>query len=262
MRSDWKHIPVIRSLRSTYEALLWYGYKSTPFLATTLTLRNQAIEAAVDRKVQIICMSWTVKEPPIGEDKERFDKAMARAVTQGILIFCAAGDTGLHQDTDYPAACSPSKLFRIGAAKADGHVWSWAGNLASLDFIIPGHDVVERQVGDAPPAGFQPQTGSSVANALAAGLAALIISCVKLAAIHTHITGHSATAVATRDVHDVMRFEKMKAAFKAIGTSEETKNKFVEVWNMFDEGGKEFRGWDRERRLEMVADLARGFVRK
>jgi hypothetical protein len=187
---------------------------------------------------------------------------MRRAVNAGILIFCSAGDTGAHQDTDYPAAFNPNKVFRIGAAKANGNVWDWAGNLNNLDFIIPGHEVLERTPGDAPLQNFQPQTGSSVATALGAGLAALIISCVKLGAMHTQIVGVSPTAVTMKDLIDVKKHENMKAAFDAIGTSRESQNRFIEVWRLFDKAAKDIKPLDKDRRLGIVANLARNFVRK
>lgn len=184
---------------------------------------------------------------------------MDRAVKANILMFCAAGDIGAHKETDYPAAYNPPKIFRIGAAKADGNAWSWAGDMSTLDFIIPGHEVSERESRDPTPVNFHPQTGSSVANALAVGLAALIISCVQLGAIHT-LFNPSPTAVAVRDLNNLKKCETMKAAFSQIGTSHESNNKFIEVWHKFDETNKRFRGGDRNKKLERIADLARNIV--
>jgi hypothetical protein len=211
----------------------------------------------VERKVQLICMSWTIKQPEDAAEKRRFDNAMDKAVAQNILIFCAAGDAGAHEDSDYPAAYNPNKVFRIGAAKADGNAWSWAGHLNSLDFIIPGHEVVERESRDIMLQNFKPHTGSSVANALGTGLAALIISCVKLGAIHTHLKGASATSVGINHLGSLQKHAKMKAAFKNIGTSEESHNKFIEVWRRFDETETNFKGRDKDRQLDHIAKLAR-----
>ncbi|KAG9237404.1 hypothetical protein BJ875DRAFT_453856 [Amylocarpus encephaloides] len=223
-----------------------------------------AIDAAVDRKVQIISMSWTIAQPSTSDEKERLDTAIRRAISAGILLFCSSADKGLHQDNDYPAASNPSKMFRIGAAKANGNAWDWVPNITNLDFIIPGHEVAEKALlDDDPSQTFQPQTGSSVATALGAGLAALIICCVQLAAIHTQMNQQvdTPTAVTVSDLREVKRHDGMKAAFGAIGTSMESQNKFVEVWRVFDKAAKEMRVLEKERRLGVVAALAPKFVR-
>ena len=232
-----------------------------------LTL-SQAIDAAVDRGVQIISMSWTIKQPENNsEEKKKFDAAVRRAVDAGILMFCSAGDKGSHQDNDYPAASSPGKMLRIGAAKANGNAWDWVGDINNLDFIIPGHQIVERPT-DEDPQNFQMQTGSSVATALGAGLAALIISCVQLAAIHTQISQQVAqaasvtpTAITVKDLTDVKKHVSMKAAFDAVGTSRESQNKFIEVWKVFDKAAKEMKPLEKDKRLGVVAALAPKFVR-
>lgn len=214
-------------------------------------------------------MSWTIKQPENNsEDKEKFDAAVRRAVNAGILMFCSASDKGSHHDSDYPAASHPSKMFRIGAAKANGNAWDWIGDINNLDFIIPGHEVPERK-GDDSLRKLQAQTGSSVATALGAGLAALIISCVQLAAIHTQLSQQesptvtvSPTAVVAKDLTDVKKHENMKAAFEAIGTSRESQNKFIEVWKVFDKAEKDLKSLEKDKRLGVVADLARKFVRQ
>ncbi|KAF7952194.1 uncharacterized protein EAE97_001691 [Botrytis byssoidea] len=186
----------------------------------------EAIDAAVDRKVQIISMSWTIKQPDSNsEEKEKFDSAVRRAVKAGILLFCSAADKGLHQDNDYPAASNPTKMFKIGAAKPNGNVWDWVPNIRHLDFIIPGYEVAENASLDNDSSQhFQPQTGSSVATALGAGLATLVICCVQLASIHTQMSrqkGHpdAPSSLTLDDLRHVKNHENMKAALRTIGTS-------------------------------------------
>lgn len=223
----------------------------------------------MDRKVQIISMSWTAKQHENNDkDREKFDTTVRRAVNSGILLFCSAGDKGAHEDSDYPAASNPRQMFRIGAAKANGNAWDWVGDINNLVFIIPGHEVPERTPGDDLLQTTRPQTGSSVATALGAGLAALIIFCVQLAAMHTEMSqqlsqavGMVPTAVNMKDLADVKEHESMKAAFNAIGTSKESNHKFIEVWKLFDKAGKDLKPLDKEKRLEILADLGRKFVR-
>ncbi|KAF7920648.1 hypothetical protein BELL_1448g00020 [Botrytis elliptica] len=226
----------------------------------------EAIDAAVDRKVQIISMSWTIKQPDSNsEEKEKFDSAVHRAVKAGILLFCSAADKGLHQDNDYPAASNPTKMFKIGAAKPNGNVWDWVPNIRHLDFIIPGYEVAENaSLDDDSSQNFQPQTGSSVATALGAGLAALVICCVQLASIHTQMSrqkGHpdAPSSLTLDDLRHVKNHENMKAALRTIGTSPDSDNKFIEVWRLFDKAAKDMAGKDKEQQLEVIVTLAYKF---
>lgn len=212
----------------------------------------------MNQKVQIISMSWTIKQPENRDVKKRFDDAVRRAIDSGILLFCSAGDKGAHKDSDYPVASNPSKIFRIGAAKPNGNVWDWVGDINSLDFIIPGFEVFDRE---DPLHDVQAQTGSSVATALGAGLAALIFCCVQLAAMHTQMSQPPGTKVVTavkrEHLGELKNHEKMKAALENIGTSKESQNKFIEVWKAFD---KDFQNSDKEKNWELVTGMARDLL--
>jgi hypothetical protein len=159
-------------------------------------------------------------------------EAVKAALDARVLIFCAAADTGALTGVEYPWSCDRGRILRIGAATADGRVWGPTGDPQAVSFVVPGHRVVARsgpggaaRVRAAPraadgiagrrngdvaaaadddedygppglPAGFEERTGSSVATALAAGLAALVLHCVRLAAIHGETEG--AAAATTR----------------------------------------------------------------
>lgn len=131
--------------------------------------------AAVNQKVDIISMSWTVKETK--ENREsigQLREAIKLALDAGILLFCAAADTGAVTEVEYPWSYDQRRIFRIGAATADGRMWGPTGSPQNINFIVPGHRVVSRNPHreGALPADFKEQTGSSIATALAAGLAA------------------------------------------------------------------------------------------
>jgi hypothetical protein len=200
----------------------------------------QAVEAAVARKVHIISMSWTIQETvENSDDIRRLEKALRKAYDNKILLFCSASDRGAHPDLDYPARFNVKNVFRIGAATADGRVWPMAGDPANMDFILPGHNVFDRKgtysnlLDD-----FHPRTGSSVATALAAGLAALMLHCARLAAVHTKNEGWADSpgrgGVSVEAYQNLRSHEVMRAALRGIGTSEEGQHKFIEVWNRFD----------------------------
>ncbi|KAF5872904.1 putative major intracellular serine [Botrytis fragariae] len=223
----------------------------------------EAIDAAVDRKVQMISMSWTIKQPDSNsEEKEKFDSAVRRAVKAGILLFCSAADKGLHQDNDYPAASNPTKMLKIGTAKPNGNVWDWVPNIRHLDFIIPGYEVSENaSLNDDSSQNFQPQTGSSVATALSAGLSDLVICCVQLASIHTQMSrqkGHpdALSSLTLDDLRHVKNHENMKVALENIGTSPDSDYNFIEVWRLFEKTTKDMAGKEKEPQLGVIAALA------
>ncbi|KAM0329394.1 hypothetical protein ACHAQA_004701 [Verticillium albo-atrum] len=206
---------------------------------TSIVVRSaaEAIEAAVEKDAHIISMSWTVSPPTDADDKEKFDEAMRSAAKKKILMFCSSSDGGHYSDTDYPSASARDSLFRIGAAQDDGLPYSWAGPVDKLDYIFPGVEVVQRSSRPTPGGleKWKPETGSSISTALAAGLAALVVYCVKIGALHTQSNpGAKATGVTAADVELIKMHKNMKQAFDGIGASRETQHKFIEVWRLFE----------------------------
>lgn len=195
----------------------------------------QAIEAAVRQHVDIIVMSWTI---PKMEDYKVFEKAMNAALGEGILLFCSAADEGGYFKTTnhYPAACASNSVFKIGAARASGQVLESTA-LDEVDYILPGHEVYERKPKYSLVPKSDSHTGSSIANALAAGLAALILHCARLAAIHTMIDPKAKRKVSVDEVKSLKSYDRMKKAFGKFQTSYKTKNKFMEIWETL---GKDF----------------------
>jgi hypothetical protein len=210
-------------------------------------------------------MSWTIRETAEnGNDIKDLSKAVEKAYDANILMFCSASDKGAHPENDYPAN-DTKRTFRIGAATADGRAWAPAGDIANLDFIVPGHRVQDRSAYGNMNTDLTPRTGSSVATALAAGLGALILHCVRLAAIHAdqqaRILGKgTATDVTAKEYLGLKKHEVMKAALRNVGTSDEGRHKFIEVWNRFESVADELRAAAGEEKLAVVAKLASGLL--
>ncbi|KAF9768915.1 hypothetical protein IL306_013725 [Fusarium sp. DS 682] len=226
-----------------------------------------AVRAAIDQKVDIISMSWTVKET--GENREginAFRQAIKDALDAGILLFCAAADTGAVTEVEYPWSFDRQRIFRIGAATADGRVWGPTGNPQNLSFILPGHKVVSRNPHreGALPDDFEERTGSSVATALAAGLAALILHCVRLAIVHREKQGGapSPTAVSDSDLERLTNHDDMHGVLRGIGL-DEGQQRFIEVWRRFERPAQELKAPGMNQSMEalgIVARLARDLV--
>lgn len=234
----------------------------------------RAIQYATELKADIISMSWTIK-PPIETAKADFDNAMHMAMNgkNHALMFCAASDQGKFSDRTYPHRSNPSS-FRIGAAAATGKIMDTVGDADDLSFIFPGHEVVVDNwyddVKDTTLKKFEAHTGSSVATALAAGLAALIMECVRLGVVHTNESpGKQQDATVAIRADDLVRIkdrDTMRSALLSIGTDINTRNLYLEVWRLFEDKAKKLEearlNCDPEGQLEIIAGMARNFLRK
>lgn len=216
-------------------------------------------------------MSWTTKPLENQTDRESFDKVIQDAHKKGILMFCSASDNGNFEEFTYPYSANPGTLFRIGAASKDGTIPTFVGG--DMNFILPGQDVTIKDVDE--PGATQNQsdssalhTGSSVATALAAGLAALVIECVRLAAKHAtdgNRTARDPDPIVLSDLTEIRKKRTMEEAFYAIGHNNFSKdNKYVEVWKTFDApaGRIKGRGGVTSDELDDIVGLARFLLRK
>ncbi|KAK7409057.1 hypothetical protein QQX98_008761 [Neonectria punicea] len=213
----------------------------------------QAIHAAVRKKVHIISMSWTI-DPPEDENERRFlDSAILEAANADILMFCSASDKGAKQRATYPAKAT-GKIFTIGAATASGTADQWVGNLSNISFTFPGS-----QVPLDDDTALKGVTGSSVATALAAGLAALILYCVQVRLV---LATDQEKHKTRRDFQALRKYDQMIRAFKDIGTTEASNYKFIEVWEVFGKKVEERDQYDQERWIELIAEVGTSLCRK
>jgi hypothetical protein len=215
----------------------------------------QAIRAAIRMKVHIISMSWTIDPPDDETERRDLDNAIVEAANEDILMFCSASDRGAKQTATYPSKAAPNKIFTIGAASAWGAADPWVGSLSSIDLTFPGDkvDLVSGVTDGASAPDIKQASGSSVATALGAGLAALILYCVQVR--YAIATDADAKAKARSDFEKLRKHENMLRAIKAIGTSEKSNHKFVEVWDVF---GKMVAARGRRRQdewIQLVADV-------
>jgi len=217
----------------------------------------KAVRAAIDKGVHIISMSWSIE--PTANDIRELGDAIVLAAKEGILMFCAATDEGAYRDRTYPAASSTKELFKIGAAEASGIALKWLGDRRAVDFIFPGHNVVLERPGGVPSDKYNSLTGSSVATALASGLAALILYCVQAAALHLGAQPTRAKdEVVTMDVFRALKkHDGMKMAFLEIGTTEESEKKYIAVWERFKKPVKAEKNTAPDRLIDLIVALAR-----
>lgn len=211
-------------------------------------------------------MSWTIK-PPL--DTTKFDDAIKNASTRNkpVLMFCSASDQGHFPDYNYPHASNPNAVFRIGASTATGAFADFVGDPTKLDLAFPGQEVdFDKNADREHLSRFESHTGSSIATALAAGLAALILECVRLGVIYTQEAQHSdpRMAIHKEDLIKIRSKMAMMDALRRIGTGEQTQNKYIEVWNTFDAITKKLKQEEgvRKNQLDVIAGLAQVLLNK
>jgi hypothetical protein len=139
------------------------------------TLEYKAVRWAITKEVHIISMSWAIESSRSASDILEFHKAVKEAEEKDIIMFCAFSDQGNVSSTD----CFPSEFtetLTVGAATALGHPCTWV-NKELVQLLLPGeHIIIEAN----PTSPSKPESGSSMATALAAGLAALLLYITQL----------------------------------------------------------------------------------
>lgn len=220
---------------------------------------QQAIREAIKQRVHIISMSWTITPPAAenegdAQDMQELNDALTDATKNNILMFCSASDEGAKQADTFPSKAN-CKIFKIGAADAHGGPFDLLGDINSVDFILPGHLVAGEEFTDAEVANLekaQVWSGSSIATALAAGLAALILYCAQIRVLRSPEKSIERKD-AERHFQMLKRHDHMMKAFKTIGESGKA-GKYPPVWDIF---GKKVEKWqDRAQRAEPIELLA------
>ncbi|KAF5558518.1 intracellular serine protease [Fusarium napiforme] len=210
----------------------------------------KAIRAAIVQGVQIISMSWTIEPPKDDRERQDLENAVVEAANANILMFCSARDKGAHDALTYPSKAT-TKIFTIGAANSSGASVDYVGNATKLSYTFPGDKV---EVDSGPGRRTPPEIvdGSSVATALAAGLAALILYCIQ---VRIFLAKDSEKQKARDDYRKVKKHEWMMKAFDAIETTKESNHKFLKVWEMFGKCVEQKDQKPQGEWLQLVADV-------
>lgn len=174
-------------------------------------------------------MSWTIPIPEENDPgRKLFVDAVHKACKQNVLMFCSSSDGGGFENIeDYPSAAKRDQMFRIGAAHDHGSAFEHTDK--GVDFIFPGVQVNTNAT--------SPATGSSIATALAAGLAATIIYCFKISVLAVKTRTQTMSQIESSRLqvkegrlNNVSRYTGMKTAFKRLGTVNAPK--FIQIWEV------------------------------
>lgn len=205
----------------------------------------RAIEDATIAKVDIISMSWTIASLASQDAKgfrsyggdaiSALQKAIDKAKDNKILLFCSASDDLQKKGADtLPYSQARGYAFRIGAADAFGWSDKATEDQRNIDWFFPGNKVVDDfNPRTTQPADLRYRDGSSVATALAAGLASLILYLANVLKTHYRTDPGRATKVAEYGA-DLRRRDGLNKAFEKIITDENYRDKkFLPVWDLF-----------------------------
>lgn len=127
-----------------------------------------AIDYCIYHNIDIITMSLGSKY-----DMPILQKAISRAYNNNILIFCAAGNSGINEDIMYPAR--DKHTVSIGAIDEGFNRTSFTCSGDRLDFLAPGHDIMSILPGNR----YAYMSGTSMSNPFAVGCAALYLAYIR-----------------------------------------------------------------------------------
>jgi subtilisin family serine protease len=123
---------------------------------------------AVEQGVDMITMSLGCEL-----HSKDFHDVIKFAHSKGILIFCAAGNSGFRNNVMYPARYP--ETISIAAIDSDFKRTDFSCAGKSLDFLAPGHDILSCIPDDA----YAKMSGTSMSNPFAVGCVALGMSALK-----------------------------------------------------------------------------------
>ncbi|KAK0727323.1 peptidase S8/S53 domain-containing protein [Lasiosphaeria miniovina] len=226
----------------------------------------KAIYHAVEEGVDIISMSWKCALKP--EVQKEWEGAIDAAARKGILMFCSASDRGQFGERTFPHACRPNITFPVGAALPSGKVFDLVPDASSLDFALPGYQVFleddpvrQAETSDK----LESHTGISVATALAAGLAALVLEIVRIGLAHNLNKGRTDDSALVASDLDVVRNRNILSRIfcERIGTSKDSGanlNKFIVVDDIFGTCARRLADDGPDNQLDTIANLAKDLL--
>jgi subtilisin len=122
----------------------------------------------IEQKVDFINLSLGCLMPI-----PKLQEALIEASKAGIIIFCAAGNSGNTKEVYYPSAYP--ETMAIGAIDSMFHRAVFSNTGAGLDFLAPGVDILST----VPNNWYAKFSGTSMAGPFACGVCALLLSYVR-----------------------------------------------------------------------------------
>lgn len=129
---------------------------------------GSAIMWAVDNGADIITMSLGSEYPSLA-----IERALLYAVQHNVIVFCAAGNSGIKHDINFPAKYK--ETISVGAVDRNLDICEFSCTGDDLDFLAPGQDILSASPGN----NYAIMSGTSMAAPFAVGCASLWLSFVR-----------------------------------------------------------------------------------
>lgn len=129
---------------------------------------TEAILWAVDNGADLITMSLGSEYP-----FPQMEQAIEYARNKNVVIFCAAGNSGIESGIQYPAKYTDT--VSIGAINEKLEICEFSCCGPELDFLAPGYNIVSAVPGN----NYATMSGTSMATPFAVGCSALLLSYVR-----------------------------------------------------------------------------------
>jgi hypothetical protein len=136
----------------------------------------KAIEWAIAQKVDIINLSLV-----LFRDHRSLSTVIDNARKEGIVVFCSTADMGYVAQPVWPAKYAKSHdcIFPVAACNAHGRFIEYSSE-TDAQYAFQGEDILASD-GNGPNAEAERRvSGSSVATAMATGVASLVLSCYRI----------------------------------------------------------------------------------
>lgn len=225
------------------------SYNGTGAIKIHAESAANAIRAAIIRDVDIISMSWTVRDILIGDASakatnryeeqslEALKQAIEAAKAKRIIMFCSASDEIKAKGPDsLPYAQAQGYIFRIGAAGPSGQRDMMSEDQQHINWFFPGNQVAEAR--DSPSKDIlKYRSGSSVSTALAAGLASLVMYLPRLMQAYYERSEEKDPDAASKFATYAGKLrarENMRRVFDIMLDPGHEDKKFLSVWGVFD----------------------------
>lgn len=145
---------------------LWIAKVADHRTSITTEAVIEALQRATEQNVDVISMSFALN----GTSKP-LETAVEAAVRQGIVLVCSTPDEGDNRTKAWPASCADT--LAIAACNDAGE--KLVSSTTEANYYFRGENVLYEHVVGAAVA--EKISGSSVATAIAAGVASLCLSC-------------------------------------------------------------------------------------
>ncbi|GAW16570.1 hypothetical protein ANO14919_060020 [Xylariales sp. No.14919] len=209
---------------------------------------SRAIRGAISEGADVISMSFAL-EPGDSQSMSELEKAIQAAAHEGIVMVCSTADEGENKPDALPAIYK--ETISIAACGSTGKPVD-ESNTTSVNFFFQGEDILhetfsptasassmtgsplsvttsggggDHHRGQAGSSSIERISGSSVATAIAAGVASLFLACCRLDGLK---------------FDDTRRLKRVRKIFKAMtGTTIEQQNaKYVRPALVFETNGR------------------------